>query len=506
MQCFLSTEEIGASTSPMKTLSIGCGLSALVLGAAFVRADALPLTKEEHARINRAIDEGAAYLKRAQGTHGTWAGPGEKYPVGYTALPGLTLLECGVPATDPAVRRAAAVVRRAVPNLEATYEIALSILFLDRLGDANDKERIQTLAVRLMAGQAETGGWTYRCGLVTKKDQHDILTALRQLDPPPLAGIPAKTGAALSGTAVTGKPPLLEGTTTAKPAESSPSDIPKLSKSAPSKPADLAPPQEKPPTLDPAALPRRLKALPVFQDPDPLSLREARGRQSVTDNSNTQFALLALWVAQRHDVPARCSLRLLVHRFETSQNPDGSWDYRYQYGGGESGEPAMTCVGLLGLAVGHGIAHAPLDKSDPKSVAGPRIRNGLAALAKSVGQPTGRWRDQPMENLYYLWSLERVGVLYGLPAVGGRDWYRWGAEVLVANQQKRGYWTNGGYHKASPTIDTCLALLFLQRANFIADLTAKLPFKPAELSQTITIQPVPSPGSTGGSVGPEKKP
>ena len=103
------------------------GLAMLVLGEQSVRADALPLNKEEQARVDRAIDAGVAYLKRAQGTHGTWAGPKEKYPIGYTALPGLTLLECGVPAEDAAVRRVAAVVRRAVPTLNATYEIALSI-------------------------------------------------------------------------------------------------------------------------------------------------------------------------------------------------------------------------------------------------------------------------------------------------------------------------------------------------------------------------------------------
>jgi hypothetical protein len=133
-----------------------------------------------------------------------------------------------------------------------------------------------------------------------------------------------------------------------------------------------------------------------------------------------------------------------------------------------------------------------------------RIVNGLTALSKSVGKPSGSWRDRPMEDLYFLWSLERAAVLYGLPTIGDRDWYRWGAEILIANQEKRGYWTNGGYHGASPTIDTCLALLFLKRANFVADLGARLPFKPAELTQTI-IQATPSSGSSSGSRNPEKK-
>jgi hypothetical protein len=149
----------------------------------------------------------------------------------------------------------------------------------------------------------------------------------------------------------------------------------------------------------------------------------------------------------------------------------------------------MTCVGLLGLAVGHGIADQPRDAAGPKPVADRRIINGLVALSQSIGEPNGNWRFHPMENLYFLWSVERVGVLYGLSSIGDKDWYRWGAEILVANQDKRGFWTNGGYHGASPTIDTCLALLFLKRANLVSDLTSRLPFKPAELTQSIIQTP-----------------
>jgi hypothetical protein len=194
-------------------------------------------------------------------------------------------------------------------------------------------------------------------------------------------------------------------------------------------------------------------------------------------------------VAQRHDVPARRTLQLISRRFETSQNIDGSWSYLYIVGGGGISRPAMTCVGLLGLAVGYGIAQPPREAAGPKPVADPRIVNGLVALSQSVGEPNGNWRFHPMENLYYLWSVERVGVLYGLPTIGDKDWYRWGAEILVANQDKRGFWTNGGYFGTSPTIDTCLALLFLKRANLVSDLTAKLPFKPAELTKSVIQTP-----------------
>jgi hypothetical protein len=91
----------------------------------------------------------------------------------------------------------------------------------------------------------------------------------------------------------------------------------------------------------------------------------------------------------------------------------------------------------------------------------------------------------PPVNLYFLWSVERVAVLYNLPTIGDKDWYRWGAEKLVANQGPLGNWDKGGYHGASPVIDTCLALLFLKRANFVEDLAARLPIDPKDLARDI---------------------
>ena len=97
-----------------------------------------------------------------------------------------------------------------------------------------------------------------------------------------------------------------------------------------------------------------------------------------------------------------------------------------------------------------------------------------------------------MVSLYLLWSIERVGVLFDLPTIADKDWYRWGAEVLVANQSDQGAWPEGGgYPGATPPINTSLALLFLRRANLVFDLTTRLPFKPNDLGQSIedTVAP-----------------
>ncbi len=489
----------------------------LLLFAAFGSVEAEPLSKEEQILVDRAIDAGVAFLKRSQGSNGSWAGPKQEHQLGYAVLPGLALLECGVPANSPAIRRVAILVRRASGNLVATYELSLCILFLDRLGDPKDRELIQTLAARLIAGQSETGGWTYACPLVTKKTRDEMLTLLRKLDPPeameavaragrdPLDDTPARPATSDSPSKDTRSPqPPLQGTTTGKPPATPKGGVFELPD--PPETKKPAPPSKKPVKPEvkekPVVVPRHLKNLPVFRKELELSRGPARGRGKgdtliVTDNSNTQFAILGLWTAQRYDVPARRSMQLMVRRFESSQNNDGSWSYRYRSGGRKEGEPAMTCVGLLGLAVGSGIARQPRDEGQAKPALNPRIVDGLSALRKNVGKATGTWRNLPMENTYYLWSLERVGVLYGLPVIGDRDWYRWGAEILVANQQPRGFWVSTEYPGSSPTIDTCMALLFLKRANFTADLSKKLNIKPEELNATIIrTKPSQSPGES----------
>src|SRR5262249_26085136 len=71
-----------------------------------------------------------------------------------------------------------------------------------------------------------------------------------------------------------------------------------------------------------------------------------------------------------------------VRRFRTSQNPDGGWGYAYKVGGTPE-SPAMTCVGLIGLAVGLDLAGAPARQGEID----PAILRGFVALSKHIGAP-----------------------------------------------------------------------------------------------------------------------
>jgi hypothetical protein len=389
----------------------------------------------EPAGVNQAIDRGVAYLKTLQRPDGTWP----RIEIGATALAGLTLLECQVPADDPAVRKAAQAVRAAAISMRHTYSISLSLLFLDRLGDPADVPLIESLAVRLLAGQNSTGGWTYHCPALSDSENRRLTALLKKR-----TELVARTEAPEPGRA----------RRTAR---------------------DL-----------PEAIRDQLRLI------NEEAARPARAPPQGDDNSNTQFATLALWVARRHGIPIDQAAARLDRRFRMAQNPDGGWGYKSGTLGAterQGSTPPMTCAGLLGLAVAQGVAEeaaprpGPEAKPDPSAqprrdpLKDPALRAALLALGTAVGQPAGR-TGRPVlilphdgEHYYFLWSLERVAVAWGLETIGTRDWYAWGAEILVANQQRDGGW-EGANAEGGP--DTCFALLFLRRANLARDLVVLL--------------------------------
>lgn len=264
-------------------------------------------------------------------------------------------------------------------------------------------------------------------------------------------------------------------------------------------------------------VPKALAKLAVFQKPEILFARkELTGKDrsilyvGFTDNSNTQFAMLGLWAANRHNLPLSPSFHLLTHRFVCTQGDDGTWDYIYQFGGRRADRRfymADTGVGLLALAIGR--ATLSIDKP-LQALQEKQIIRGLAALSKDICIPNAQ---ASIPNYYFLWTIERVATLYDLPSIGDKDWYRWGAATLVVSQETGGRWP----HVLSDTdtitmsyghcLNTSFALLFLKRSNLTRDLTAKLPFKPEDLNKDILsllAGPAPKDSSSPGSAAPKK--
>src|SRR5262249_23713431 len=73
-------------------------------------------------------------------------------------------------------------------------------------------------------------------------------------------------------------------------------------------------------------------------------------------------------------------------------------------------------------------------------------------------------------HYYYLYALERAGILYGTDSMGTHVWYSEGVDYLLNAQRPDGRWLNPVSEKAKdpwnrPEWDTCRAILFLRRAT-----------------------------------------
>jgi len=188
------------------------------------------------------------------------------------------------------------------------------------------------------------------------------------------------------------------------------------------------------------------------------------------DNSSTQFALLGLNAAALAGVPVKPEIwRLSWDFLSRSQRSDGGWSY-YPNVENSKSTASMTCAGISGLVItGQRLFH------DQEVLEGEVIRGcGSGAmvdrsLLRGLNWITARFTvsGNPGSFLYrqwkhyYLYGMERVGRFTGQRYLGGHDWYREGAQELVATQHLlHGYWVGVAVERQE-IIATSLALLFL---------------------------------------------
>lgn len=200
------------------------------------------------------------------------------------------------------------------------------------------------------------------------------------------------------------------------------------------------------------------------------------------DNSNAQFAVLACWICRRHGAAMDDTILKADRYFRSIHNhADGGWGYTP----GSRSTPTMTCAGLVALAAergmtiqrsqvtpaGGGNARGRQD-GPPRDLAAdkkdPVVRAALGYLADQLRQDRIEAQSKPIAGLYFYWSLERVGMIYGLAKIQDVDWYSWGVDRLLHTQRRDGGWGS------RDCVDTAFAILFLARANVAEDLTHAL--------------------------------
>lgn len=404
-------------------------------------------------QIDTAIQRGMVFLKdKYKGGELPLSEPAhDKGGYGGAALAGLALLEGGTLPNDPSLVNIRQQVRKAAFTLNHTYPVSLALMFLDRYGDPADIPVVQMLAVRLLAGHLKNGGWSYDTCAEIPEAEAKRLEAVFQAQPLNVA---------------------------------------------PGEGARQVHPE-------------------VIRHGQAIYAATTRG-EGGGDNSNTQFGLLALWIARRHAINAEENFIRVEQRFINTQLPDGTWGYAE----GTPGSPSMICVGIMGLATSVGrqqerklraeakmeVKTGGADKGEPKA---PKVDDIFFTPAKKEGAPkpervapTGDGlRDAKLNaafaalgrflvsakqqggivaanpptlghrDLYFLWCVERVGVIFGRDRIGGLDWYEEGAEGLVRLQGGDGSWSVNGYQ---PAVNTSFAVLFLSKSNVVRDLSSKI--------------------------------
>jgi len=223
--------------------------------------------------------------------------------------------------------------------------------------------------------------------------------------------------------------------------------------------------------------------------------RRSQSLWSQGDNSNTQFALLGLWAAGRHGFDPDEALESIDYHFRSTQLDDGHWGYRQ----GMPGSEAMSCAGLMGLAIAASrpsLAERQTARARGAALAAdPAFIKALSAVSRDAR------RAGPHSEIYYLWSLERVCVALGLLSLDGFDWYAHGARILVDRQENDGSWRNDRWGGRFP--GTCLALLFLRKANlaFEIDRVLRLP-KPGSGTDLVATTAARDPQDPAGPTTP----
>ena len=119
---------------------------------------------------------------------------------------------------------------------------------------------------------------------------------------------------------------------------------------------------------------------------------------------------------------------------------------------------SMTVGAVGALSIYHYILGKPW-KADLDILEGLRWCGDNFTVTENAGRGQGY-------HYYYLYGMERMGILYGTDHLGTHDWYREGAEFLVKDQNADGSW-GGAKEKGrtGPEVDTCFAILFLRRAT-----------------------------------------
>lgn len=384
-------------------VALGCLLPST---PAVAQKDFTPRTpKVPAADVESAIRKGLAYLKTAHSPVGNEGATSDEFIL-------YTLLHGGLPREDPVFQ---ATLKKVVDKGPAkTYSVACAAMCLAELDKVGYRWKLEQYARFLVNTQCKNGQWSY--------GEANVVESV-----PPPAAPPPKTVAsgAVSASAQPAAPAPLYGVR--YPAGASPGDGKGGGTTA-----------------------RR-------------RIPQTRRGPEAGDNSNSQYAALGLRACAEAglEIDPKC-VQDAVRWWEQSQNSDGGWGYDAK-GAKDPSWGSMTMGGIGALAIYDWMLRQPWKKDA-------RIHKAIQWLAANwtvTANPKGKEERKEHWHDYYLYALERAGMIYGTDEFGPHDWYDEGAKHLLKNQKPDGSWKAEGEIDAEKrdAWDTCFAILFLRRAT-----------------------------------------
>ena len=363
-------------------------------------------------RVDEAIRRGVEFLRVGSSP----AGP--KNIPNSDELLLLTMVHADVPPTEARFREMFE--RMLQSKFTHTYKVALQAMVLEEVDRVKYQDRIAQCAQALIDSQLKHGQWNYECA-------SEAASAVPTGTPVPRP------------TASTGK------------------------KAAPPAPGT------------------KVKPAVVRQ----VTLQRTKfGESDRGDNSNSQYAALGLRAAYEAGVLVPQEVLELARKWwETNQQgakpadkdvatgnrssaPARGWDYSKA---GKSNERPFGSMSAG--AVSAVVIYDFMLKKDWR--VDPVVQSGLSWLDENFSVTTNPGK-YPEYHYYYLYALERVGMLTNAVMIGSHDWYREGANYLLDAQSAQGSWRAGagGKEDAQTVWDTCFAILFLKRATRSLDVAS----------------------------------
>ncbi|MHC5009340.1 MAG: hypothetical protein ACYTG6_00140, partial [Planctomycetota bacterium] len=358
--------------------------------------------------VAEAIERGVERLRTLQAESGHWGNPEDRHAMGHTALPLLAVLKGGMDPTAETVQRAFAALR--TMEMTSTYGVGCYLMAIQ----ARYAPKVDT--------------WDVDVGSLRRNqpDPEDIRARLSDED----------EAALIAGVAYLVRAQAANGLWRYHVQEG---DNPRDH--------DLS-------NVQYALLGLRAAADSGIQVPTAVWREALRGLFTLQEAEGPHARLIDFRIdgpyAFRRDERAR--VRGFRYRLALSDGPLGERTVHAHEPTGSMTTAGVSCVKICSEALWRSRRFRGKDRK----MATRAVRDGLAWLQEHFSVT-----DNPgaagKHHFYYLYGLERAGMLTARRWIGEHDWYKEGADVLLAHERER---RNFGGHVA-----TSFAVLFLKRAT-----------------------------------------